>query len=233
MIVAHVGAEADAALVGAAHRHGQRIVRVHHARGGVFIHAQLGAAILLQAERIAIHMIFGHVQDGRRRRPQAIRRFQLEAGQLQHVKLAFLTQQAQRRQADIAAHAHRPTGGFRHLAHQGGNGAFTVGAGDRHDRRLRFTAEQFDVADDFHAGIRRGAQCRGRQRDARAGNDQIRRQQPVLIQIAQMAPTLSGSLSKPGGAIRVSITASRARAMKKSTQDRPVRPNPMMTTFLP
>lgn len=187
VVVAHVGAEADAARVGAAHRHGQRVVRIHHADAGIFINAQFGAAILLQAKRVTIHMVFGNVQDGRRRRPQAVGGFQLEARQLQHVQPAFLAQQAQRRQADIAADAHRPAGRLRHLAHQGGDGALAVGTGDRHDRRLGFAAEQLYVADDFHPGVRRGAQRRGRQGHARAGDDQIRRQQPVLMQIAQMA----------------------------------------------
>ena len=47
------------------------------------------------------------------------------------------------------------------------------------------------------------------------------------------APAVTPS-TRPGGEIRVSITRGvTPRVIKKSTQDRPVRPNPMMTTFLP
>ena len=46
--------------------------------------------------------------------------------------------------------------------------------------------------------------------------------------------TASGNLSRPGGVIRVSITRGvTPRARKKSTQESPVRPRPIMTTFLP
>ncbi|MNE37223.1 hypothetical protein D3C80_1310650 [compost metagenome] len=162
VIVAHIGAKADATLIRAANRHRQCVVGIDHAQAGIFIDLQLGGTVLLQPKRIAIHMIFGDVQNGRRSRVQAVSGFQLEARQLQHVQLAFLTQQAQRRQADIATDAHRPTCGFCHFTHQGGDGAFTVGTGNRHDRCLGFTAEQLDIADNLYARLCSGAQCRGR-----------------------------------------------------------------------
>ena len=100
-------------------------------------------------------MIFGDVENGRRRRFQAPGGFELEAGELQHVKLRGRFQQRQCRQADIAADADLPARGARHLADQRGDGTLAVGAGDRHDRRLRLAAEQLDIADDFHARLGR------------------------------------------------------------------------------
>jgi hypothetical protein len=143
-------------------------------------------------------------------------------------------QQHQRRQADIAANADVHARRFRHFAHQGGDGAFTVRTGNRDNRRLRFAAEQLDIANDLNARICRSAQRRMRQRDTRAGDNQIGRQQPVIIQTTNMAFNLFRQLIQPGGATRVSITRGvTPRAMKKSTHDRPVRPSPIMTTFLP
>ena len=132
-------------------------------------------------------MIFGDVKDRRRGRPQAGGGFQLEAGKLQDIEFALSIQQHQRRQANIAPDANVQPRRFRHFSHKGSHGAFTVGTGDRNNRRLRLAAEQFNIADNFYPRIRRGAQGRMRQRDARAGDNQVRRQQPVFVQTADIA----------------------------------------------
>ncbi len=67
--------------------------------------------------------------------------------------LSIGVQQHQRRQADIAAHADVNSSGFRHLAHQGSNSAFAVRTGNGDNRRLRFAAEQFDIANDLYASV--------------------------------------------------------------------------------
>ena len=187
VIVTDVDTKADAAIVRAAYRHGERIVRVDHAGLRILVNPQLRRAILLQPQRVAVHMVLSHVEDGCRHRLQAGGGFQLEAGELQDIQLTIGIQQHQRRQADIAAHADVNPGRFRHLAHQGGDGAFAVRAGNGDDRRLRFAAEQFDIANDLYASICRRTQRRMGQRDARTGDNQIRRQQPGIIEAADMA----------------------------------------------
>ena len=126
VVVADVNAKANTAVIGPAHRHRQSVIGIHNAALRIFINAQLGRPILLQAERVAVHMIFGHVEDRRRNRPQAGGGFQLEAGKFENVQLAFSIQQHQGRQANIAADADVYAGRFRHFTHQGGDGAFTV-----------------------------------------------------------------------------------------------------------
>ncbi len=71
VIVAHINTETHAAFICPTYWHGQRIIGVHHADAGIFIDTQLGGAVLLQTKRIAIHMIFGNVEDGRCDRLQA------------------------------------------------------------------------------------------------------------------------------------------------------------------
>ena len=61
VIVTHINTKANAAIVCAAHRHGECIIGIHHANFGIFINAQFGRTVLLQAERVSVHMIFGDV----------------------------------------------------------------------------------------------------------------------------------------------------------------------------
>ena len=187
VIVANIDAEADAAFVSAAYRHGQRVIGIHHAGFSIFIDPQFRRAILLQPQRIAVHMVLSHVEDGCRDGFQAGGRLQLEAGKFKHVQFARRIQQHQRRQADIAAHADVNSSGFRHLAHQGSNSAFAVRTGNGDNRRLRFAAEQFDIANDLYASVGRCAERRMGQRNPRTGDNQVRRQQPGIIESADMA----------------------------------------------
>ena len=88
VIVADINAEADAALIGAAYRHRQPIIGIHNAGFRIFIHPQFGRTILLQTQRVTVHMILGHVEDRCGHRPQTGGGFQLEAGELQNVQFA-------------------------------------------------------------------------------------------------------------------------------------------------
>ena len=187
VVVTDIDAKANAAFVRPAYRHGERIVRIHHAGLRILVNPQLRRAILLQPQRVAVHMVLSHVEDGCRHRLQAGGGFQLEAGELQHIQLSIGVQQHQRRQADIAAHADVNSSGFRHLAHQGSNSAFAVRTGNGDNRRLRFAAEQFDIANDLYASVGRCAERRMGQRNPRTGDNQVRRQQPGIIESADMA----------------------------------------------
>ena len=153
VVVTDIDTKADAAIVRPAYRHRERIVRVHHAGFCILVNPQLRRAILLQPQRVAVHMVLSHVEDGCRHRLQAGGRFQLEAGELQHIQLTIGVQQHQRRQADITAHADVNPGRFRHLAHQSSDSAFAVRAGNGDNRRLRLAAEQFDITNDLYACI--------------------------------------------------------------------------------
>ncbi|SSK28672.1 Uncharacterised protein [Klebsiella pneumoniae] len=187
VVVTDIDAKANAAFVRPAYRHGERIVRIHHAGLRILVNPQLRRAILLQPQRVAVHMVLSHVEDGCRHRLQAGGGFQLEAGELQHIQLSNGVQQHQRRQADIATHADVNSSGFRHLAHQGSNSAFAVRTGNGDNRRLRFAAEQFDIANDLYASVGRCAERRMGQRNPRTGDNQVRRQQPGIIESADMA----------------------------------------------
>ncbi|MNT33542.1 hypothetical protein D3C72_1694750 [compost metagenome] len=98
-------------------------------------------------------MIFSHVQDRGCHGLQTRSGFQLEAGQFKHIQLASRIEQHQRWQANIAADADVNARRFRHIADQRRNRTFAVRTGNRHNRRLGFTAKQFNIADNFNARI--------------------------------------------------------------------------------
>ena len=187
MVITHGDAKTDAALVCATHRHGQRIIGVHHADFGILINAQLGGTVLLQTKGISVHMIFSHVEDRRSGSMQAGGRFQLEAGKLENIQFTAFIQQHQSRQTNVTANADVHARRFCHFPHQGGDGAFTVRTGNRDNGSLRFAAEQLDIANNLNARICGSAQGRMRQRHTRAGDNQIGCQQPVIIQTTQVA----------------------------------------------
>ena len=108
--------------------------------------------------------------------------FQLEAGELQHAEIHRLLEQLQRRRADIAAHTDIEAGFGNHLAHQGGNGALAVRAGNGDDRSLGLANKQFDVTDDLHTTLGRRFQFGGRQRDTRARDDHVRLLDQCLVE---------------------------------------------------
>ena len=103
-------------------------------------------------------MIFGHVKDRRGSCAQAGGGFQLKAGKLKDIQLAAFVQQHQCGQTDITAHADVHACGFRHFAHQSGDGAFTIRTGNRNNGRLHFTAEQLDITDNLNPRISRSAE---------------------------------------------------------------------------
>ncbi len=142
-------------------------------------------------------MIFRNVQNRCRHGVQAGGGLQLEAGELQHVQLTVAVEQHQRRQTNVAANANVNARRFRHLADQLGNGALAVRAGDRNHRCLGFAYEQFDIADNLHASFGGRAQRRVRQCETGAGNDQIGRQQPVVIQTTKVALNRLRQLIQP------------------------------------
>jgi len=115
---------------------------------------------------------------------QVVGGFQLEARQFHHVQLDVVAEQVQRRGAEVAAHGHALAGRSRHLADQGGHGAFRVGTADRDDRRLRVAREQVDIAGQLHATRRCGLQGRCRQGQAGAHVELVGTAQKLDIQLA-------------------------------------------------
>ena len=68
--------------------------------------------------------------------------------------------QRQDRGADVATHLHVAAGFAQNVRHKRGRGGFAIRAGDGNEGSIRrdfgaLAAEQFDVADDLHAGATR------------------------------------------------------------------------------
>src|SRR5690349_5572211 len=101
---------------------------------------------------MTIEMIRRNVEYRRRRQLQRLGGLELEARQLEHVKLCSSIEQVQSWRAEVATDADAQPCGFRHLADQRRHCALAVAASDADHRRLRRTREQFDVADQLDAG---------------------------------------------------------------------------------
>ena len=110
--------------------------------------------------------------------------FQLETRQLHHVQLDVVAEQVQRRGAEVAAHSHALASRCRHLANQGGHGAFRIGTADRDDRRFGVACEQVDIAGQFYATRRCSLQGRCRQGQAGAYVKLVGTAQKLDIQLA-------------------------------------------------
>ncbi len=132
-------------------------------------------------------MIRGHVEDSRGTRVERLRRLQLKARELEHVKIGdFVCQQIERRSPEIAAGDRAPPRSFGHARKERRDGALAVRTRDRRDRRTRFAREQFDVAED------RQAECRGT-RDERLAHGYAGRDDDLRCSLQQTSIELAES----------------------------------------
>ncbi len=135
---------------------------------------------------------------------------ELVARELEHVQLGGRVEQLERRLAEVAADARAAPGALRHAADQRGHGALAVGAGDAHHRRARRAREQFDVAEHRQAARARRVEEGAARGDAGRHHDRIgaveqRWSRPPARTVISGAS--SRSAASPGGASRVSVTA--------------------------
>ena len=94
--------------------------------------------------RVTVHVIVTDVQYRRRQGIQFISGLELKARQPVHTGRRPAPED-QGRCADVAAGSDFPARGFRHLTHQGGDGGFSIRAGDRNDGRIGSLGEQINV----------------------------------------------------------------------------------------
>ena len=124
---------------------------------------------------VTIHMIFADIQYRRCRRRKAMRGFQLEAGQLQHIKIRFrFTEQIKRRCTEVAANQRALVSVIEQMRGQRRDCRFAVRAGNSNDRRPCFAHEQFDIADDFDTSCACLMQRLVTKRNTRRQNDACR-----------------------------------------------------------
>lgn len=210
-------------------RTAQGILAVDHKLPGTTENPVLGQVVRRQAA-VAVHVVFTHVQHGGDFSPQIVGGFELEARQFHHVQLDVVAEQVQRWRAEVTAHGHALAGRSRHLADQGGHGAFRVGAADGHDRCLRIARKQVDVAGQLHATRRCRLQGRCRQGQAGAHVELIGAAQKLDIQLATThfhVRVVTAQRDQLRWIFRVSATANDVpRFARKRTRDMPLLPRP-------
>ena len=162
------------------HRPDQGVVLIDHDQAVAGKDIALGGGIAGQRV-IAIHMVRRDIQDRAGAGIQGRGRFQLKAGQLQHINIRFspviARQQVQRGRAQIAAHGHVITRGPQQFADQGGDRALAVGAGNGDHGRPGRAAKQFNIAIHRAARRQRPPDRRLSQRDPGAEHNHRRAQQ--------------------------------------------------------
>ena len=114
---------------------------------------------------ITVEMIRGDVEENGDVAVEAVGEIDLVGRKLEHIDPVLGERLlAQDRVADIAGHRRRQPGGPGDVADQSGGRRLAVGAGNSHHlvarERLAGQSEQFDVADDRHAGVARLARDR-------------------------------------------------------------------------
>src|SRR5690606_4763313 len=100
------------------------------------------------------------------------------------VQLDVVAEQIQRGCTEITADGNAFAGRHGHLAHQGGDGAFRVGTGDRDNRCFRVTREQLDIARQLHATGSGLLQRRSRQGQAGAHVELVGAAEKFHVQLA-------------------------------------------------
>src|SRR5690606_19088186 len=145
---------------------GQGVVAVDHHLARAPKDPVLGGVVALQVG-VAVHVVGAEVEHRGHLRPQVFHQLQLEARQLYHVELPAGRQEVEGGGAEVAAGTHVVAGGGGHLPHQGGDGAFAVGAGDGDDGGGGRLGEQLDVAGD--GDPRLGGLLQGRLGEGDAG----------------------------------------------------------------
>ena len=166
----------DVAAPGVIDADDRRALRLH-AGDQTLLHR----GVMLQ-RAVAVDMVFADVEQNADRRIERGREIDLVGRHLDHMHPAHPRRlQRQDRGADIAAHLGVVAGNLHQMRDQRCGGRFAVGAGDRHERRLRgmappLTAEQFDVADHLDGGLTRHqhAPVRRRMGQRRAGGEDQR-----------------------------------------------------------
>ena len=136
---------------------GAPVVGVENRLRRASVNALLAACVGIDVW-VAIQVIGTYVEKSGHRQIRAGQPFQLKTRKFQHIAVAAITQQIQRRRTEIAANAHVETSTAHQFANQGDHRALAVGAGDAHHRRPgvgRGRKKQFDVAADWHLGIAR------------------------------------------------------------------------------
>ncbi len=130
--------------------------------------AGLGRRVGVEA-RVAVQVISRDVEDRGHPGSQRPGCLQLEAGDFQHIKLHRRVQEVEGGLAQVAAHGRPQSARPCHLAQQGGDRAFAIGARDRRYGGLGGTGKEFDVPQDLQAA--RPGLCQGRLAQGDAGAD--------------------------------------------------------------
>ncbi len=138
--------------------------------------ARLHRGVVFQ-RAVAVDMVFADIEQNADRRIERGRKIDLVGRHLDHMHPPHPRRlQRQDRGADIAAHLGVVAGDLHQMRDQRRRGRLAVGAGDRHERRIRrvtpaFAAKQLDVADHLDAGLprRQHAPMRRRMGQRRAG----------------------------------------------------------------
>ena len=131
---------------------------------------------------VAVDMVLADIDEDADGRIERGREIDLIGRHLDHMHAAHARRlQRQDRGADIAAHLGVVARDLHQMRDQRGRGRLAVGAGDRHERRIRrkalaLTAEQLDIADHLDAGLARHqhAPVRRRMGQRRAGGEDQR-----------------------------------------------------------
>ncbi len=192
-----IQAEGEDAPAAARHGHDAPVLAIEHLHGLPVEDPRLCRGILVQAG-IAIEVIVADVEHRRRVCREALRGFQLEAGQFEHPDLRQLArieaghQGAERGRADVARHRRPPAGGTAKLAGHGGGRRLAVGAGDGDElaavAQAQFAqglGEQLDLADDGDAAC-------GAQRHHRLGEREAGRQPEQVDALEQLLREATG-----------------------------------------
>ncbi len=161
-----VEAEADDVTIGQRHPAHPPIAAIEHLHArralGTLKNSRLGRCVLVEID-VAIEMVVGDVEDGRRRRIQRPGGLQLKTGKLQHpdlrqrIGILRIHQGRQGRRRNIAGNADGLARGAQQMAGQRGGGGLAVGAGDGQHRNIpaqtaQRLGKQFDLADHRNSG---------------------------------------------------------------------------------
>jgi hypothetical protein len=177
----HARAERLQGAPGQSHQPHDRIVAVQYLNGGLREDARLRAGVIGDA-RVAVEVVGRDVENGGRDRPQARRRLELEARQLQHEHLRPRLVRLAARElvehgvADVARDDGRQSRGRRERPRQRGHRRLAVGAGDRQHLLVgrQRAREELDVTDDLDAGTDGRLDRRRARIDAGTDGDQLR-----------------------------------------------------------
>ena len=197
----------------------RRSVRLH-AGDQPFLHRRV-----VRERAVPVDVIFGDVEQDADRWIERRRQIDLVRRHLDHMHAARARRlEREDRGADVAAHLHVVAGFAHQVRDQRGGGRLAVGAGDRHERRVRrsaraLAAEQFDVADHRNAGPLRGEHgpVRRRMRQRHAGR-QHQRSEVGPRDFAQIGGGEAG-LRRLGEALGIVVAGDDVRRRRPSAHD--------------